>query len=192
MEGSIIAAGEGDRRAALRYQEMARALIERHRPYVKVRTARAASRPRAAWPPPSRVGRIRRSEPAFERVAVMFTVAALSGVLGDDAVQDCAEVEGGWRDRRLVGPEAQRLVLWLGRIVDLDVPAAAAGMRLPDDLLVPRPHVFYGGLAVRVAGIDPRFVIKSASTQMRNRIRGSCTFITDSSVGEQVTLHQSI
>jgi len=44
MEGSIIAASEGDRRAALRAQETARALIEAHRPYVKVRTGRSASR----------------------------------------------------------------------------------------------------------------------------------------------------
>jgi AcrR family transcriptional regulator len=41
MEGSIISASEGDRRAALRAQEMARALIEKHRTYVKVRTARS-------------------------------------------------------------------------------------------------------------------------------------------------------
>jgi len=44
MEGSIISASEGDRRAALRAQEMARVLIERHRPYVKVRMARSPAR----------------------------------------------------------------------------------------------------------------------------------------------------
>ena len=51
MEGSIISASEGDRRAALRSQDMARVLIEKHRTYVKVRTARSPARgPSAASP----------------------------------------------------------------------------------------------------------------------------------------------
>lgn len=46
MEGSIISASEGDPRAARRAQEMARMLIEQHRPYATVRKDghRAASR----------------------------------------------------------------------------------------------------------------------------------------------------
>ena len=36
MEGSINLASEGDRRAALRAKEMARALIQKHRPHAKV------------------------------------------------------------------------------------------------------------------------------------------------------------
>jgi AcrR family transcriptional regulator len=42
MEGSIISASEGDRQAANRAQAMARVLIDKHRPYAKVRTARSS------------------------------------------------------------------------------------------------------------------------------------------------------
>jgi AcrR family transcriptional regulator len=48
MEGSIIAASEGDRLAARRAQEMALVLIERHRPYAKVRTTRSPAHPASA------------------------------------------------------------------------------------------------------------------------------------------------
>jgi AcrR family transcriptional regulator len=44
MEGSIIAASEGDRQAAYRAQAMARALIDKHRPYAKVRIGRSVDR----------------------------------------------------------------------------------------------------------------------------------------------------
>ncbi len=45
MKGAIIAASEGDRRAAQRGRDMARALIAQHRPYAAVPSAaRAASR----------------------------------------------------------------------------------------------------------------------------------------------------
>ena len=51
MEGSIISASEGDRRAALRSQEMARELIEKHRRSVKVGTARSPGRRASAASP---------------------------------------------------------------------------------------------------------------------------------------------
>ena len=44
MEGSIILASEGDRRAALRAKEMARALIDKHRPPGKVKPRRPPAR----------------------------------------------------------------------------------------------------------------------------------------------------
>ncbi len=44
MEGSIILASEGDRRAALRAKEMARTLIGKHRPHAKVKTPRTPAR----------------------------------------------------------------------------------------------------------------------------------------------------
>ena len=44
MEGSIIAASEGDRRAATRAQDMARVLIARHQPAVSAQSATAPRR----------------------------------------------------------------------------------------------------------------------------------------------------
>jgi AcrR family transcriptional regulator len=44
MEGSILLASEGDRRAALRAKEMARVLIDKHRPHPKVKGPRATAR----------------------------------------------------------------------------------------------------------------------------------------------------
>jgi AcrR family transcriptional regulator len=44
MEGSIILASEGDRRAALRAKEMARVLIDKHRPHANVKAPRAPAR----------------------------------------------------------------------------------------------------------------------------------------------------
>jgi AcrR family transcriptional regulator len=44
MEGSILLASEGDRRAALRAKEMARMLIDKHRPHSKVKTAHPPAR----------------------------------------------------------------------------------------------------------------------------------------------------
>jgi AcrR family transcriptional regulator len=48
MEGSIIAASEGDRRAALRAQDMARALIGNHRPHTTTKTAQSRVAHRAS------------------------------------------------------------------------------------------------------------------------------------------------
>ena len=44
MEGSIIAAIEGDHRAARRAQDLAQVLIQQHRPYVPVRSSAASRR----------------------------------------------------------------------------------------------------------------------------------------------------
>jgi len=44
MEGSFIAAIEGDSRAARRAQDMAKVLIQQHRPYVRVRSSAAGRR----------------------------------------------------------------------------------------------------------------------------------------------------
>lgn len=69
-----------------------------------------------------------------------------------------AEVECWLFDARLVGAKPERLVVGFGWVVELDQPTFAVDLRLPDELLVANPDSLNRAQALRIAGVDPRFI----------------------------------
>jgi hypothetical protein len=89
------------------------------------------------------------------------------------AANEVAKVAGRWLDTCLVGAEAQCLILRLGGVIDFDQPRSVGRFGLADDLLVPGPDLFNDRSCEGSWVLTQVSSTSAASTQIRNRIRGS-------------------